>query len=54
MEQVDNEMLREMVAWLGRGMDEQGDFPQADVPAEVELSEEDEAFLQENGIAIPW
>ena len=53
MDELDDEMLREMLAWLGRGMDESGDCPETDVPGEVELTDEDYEFLPENGIAMP-
>lgn len=54
MEEVDSEMLREMLAWLGRGLDLEADTPENDLPEEVELNEADCIFLQENGIALPW
>lgn len=50
---IDDEMMRQMLDWLSRGMDESGEFPEAPVPPTLELSEEDCVFLRERGIAIP-
>lgn len=55
MEEIDEEMLREMLAWLSRGMESDGNIlaGDGDAPLEMELTEEDYAFLHEHGIAIP-
>lgn len=53
MEEIDQEMLREMLAWLGRSIDETEEVAEPHEPTDVELTEEDHRFLRESGIAIP-
>ncbi len=51
-EKFDDEMNQQMLDWLGRGMDANGNFPEVHTPDEIVLTEEDHQFLRQLKIAI--
>lgn len=48
---IDDEMVQQMLDWLGRGMDANGNFPEINAPGETVLTEDDYEFLRQLKIA---
>lgn len=47
---MDEEMIRDMLDWLSRGMDAQGKWPEEEGCSRLEWTNEDRDFLRSNGI----
>lgn len=51
-EKFDDEMVRQMLNWLSRNVEADGNFPDAHALGELALTEEDHHFLRQLKIAI--
>ena len=51
--ELDRELIRQMLDWLNRGVDSDGDSGDAHASFDLALTEEDREFLREVKIAIP-
>lgn len=50
--EFDDELIRQMLDWLSRGMDADRDFPGLCAPDVSALTEQDYEFLRQLGIAL--
>lgn len=49
-QEFEEELLQEMLNWLGRGMNANGQFPEDEGKPAFPLSEQDRQFLRSQGI----